>query len=409
MMVAIQDIDVYTLTPVQLMSPAFLGEGVAPQLYNTALDMIHLWKEKSRLFKGRPFVAQHDVSHGALDCIWAAAFGSQIGTVKSQYTKLSNLNKIGLPENTDSPAKVPTTPTPEAFDSIITLTNSLEIATSSPIPRWHHWFALKFYPSLVSAGKHKDKLIQDRLDEAWKRFTRGSKDDDQANCALDYLVQREVTIAKKENRPPQYDTPAIKDELFGFLIAGHDTTSTTISWGLKHLTSNQQVQANVQSALRTHHKRAHDAGHAPTVDEIVKADIPYLDATIEEFHRLGGTASSNVRRALCDTEVLGYPIPKGTDVFMINNGPGYISAPLHVDDSKRSQSSIDNKDRYGMWEVSNIGAFQPERWLKKNEKGEMEFNPRAGPAHPFGAGPRGCFGRKLGAFPFPPYNLYSPS
>ena len=50
-----------------------------------------------------------------------------------------------------------------------------------------------------------------------------------------------------------------------------------------------------------------------------------------------------------------------------------------------------------MWEVSDIGTFMPERWLSKNEKGEMEFIPRAGPLHAFGAGPRGCFGKKLAA------------
>ena len=308
---------------------------------------------------------------------------------------LANLNKLDLPRSVDSPAVIPKAPTPEAFNSILTLTHSLEIATTSPVPRWHHWFALKFYPSLVSAGKHKDKLIRDRLEGAWQKFTKAPSTERKVSSALDYIVQREVTMAKKENRPPQYDTPAIKDELFGFLIAGHDTTSTTITWGLKHLTTNQQVQSKLRSALRAHYKRAHEAGEMPTVEEIVKADIPYLDATIEEFSRLGNTASANMRRALCDTEVLGYQIPKGTDVFMLNSGPGYTMSPLYVDDSKRSKSSLDTKDRYGMWETADIGAFQPERWLEKNEKGEMEFNPRAGPTHPFGAGPRGCFGRKL--------------
>ena len=49
-----------------LMSPGFLSEACAPQLYNTALDTINLWKEKLRLTEGRPFTAQEDVSQGAL-------------------------------------------------------------------------------------------------------------------------------------------------------------------------------------------------------------------------------------------------------------------------------------------------------------------------------------------------------
>lgn len=73
----------------------------------------------------------------------------------------------------------------------------------------------------------------------------------------------------------------------------------------------------------------------PTVQEIVHSETPYLDATIEEFHRLGGTAPAIMRVALqvsdqgqyvqdrdadqCykDTQILGHHIPKGTDVFMV--------------------------------------------------------------------------------------------
>ena len=68
------------------------------------------------------------------------------------------------------------------------------------------------------------------------------------------------------------------------------------------------------------------------------------------------------------------------------NGPGYVDTLLPVEESKRSQSSQDSKDKNGAWEATNIGTFAPERWLAKGESGELEFNARAGPAHPFGAG-----------------------
>ena len=79
----------------------------------------------------------------------------------------------------------------------------------------------------------------------------------------------------------------------------------------------------------------------------------------------------------------------------MNHGPGYIESPLPVDESKRSQSSQDSKDKNGTWDVSDIGTFAPERWLIQGEGDEMEFNARAGPSQPFGGGPRGCFGRRL--------------
>lgn len=140
------------------MSTNFLSNVVAPQLYNTALDNIELWKEKIRLAQGRPFEAMDDITRGALDIIWAAAFGTEIGTQKSQIEVLSKLSKIDVPKNVDEPVKFPDAPTPEAFNSIITLTQSVEIAVNSPFPRQHHWFALKFYPRLRSAMKYKVRV-----------------------------------------------------------------------------------------------------------------------------------------------------------------------------------------------------------------------------------------------------------
>lgn len=122
---------------------------------------------------------------------------------------------------------------------------------------------------------------------------------------------------------------------------------------------------------------------------------PYVSATLEEILRCASTAPSAQRRTLVDAEVLGHHIPAGTDVFMLNNGAGYVSAPLEADEKLRSQTSRESKDKNGEWGTSNIGSFMPERWLVEKEEGQLEFDARAGPSLPFGSGPRGCFGRKL--------------
>jgi hypothetical protein len=75
------------------------------------------------------------------------------------------------------------------------------------------------------------------------------------------------------------------------------------------------------------------------------------------------------------------------------NGPSIKSAPLTIDENLRSASCRDAKDRTGMWDVTDIGLFMPERWLAQTENGEATFDPRAGPNLPFGLRPRGCFGK----------------
>lgn len=70
--------------------------------------------------------------------------------------------------------------------------------------------------------------MQERLDAAFDKFSK-RPDAGKAKCAIDLLVQRELMLAKKEQRPSSEKVEAIKDELFGFLLAGHDTTATSES------------------------------------------------------------------------------------------------------------------------------------------------------------------------------------
>ncbi|TKA29918.1 hypothetical protein B0A54_15044 [Friedmanniomyces endolithicus] len=79
-----------------------------------------------------------------------------------------------------------------------------------------------------------------------------------------------------------------------------------------------------------------------------------------------------------DTEIFGCRIPKGTDVFMLSNGPGFRTAPLHVDEAKRSKTSQESIGKNGAWDPADIGEFKPERWLVDNEKGGLAFESRAG-------------------------------
>jgi len=51
------------------------------------------------------------------------------------------------------------------------------------------------------------------------------------------------------------------------------------------------AQQKLRWALRMAFNRAYDAGESPTMEEVVKCDIPCLEATIEEMHRCGLTVS----------------------------------------------------------------------------------------------------------------------
>jgi len=186
-----------------------------------------------------------------------------------------------------------------------------------------------------------------------------------------------------------------RQQAFGYLVGGSDTTATTLAWFCKYIGDHPRVQSKLRAALRQTHADAAAERRNPNVLEITKTSVPYLDAVVEETLRLAGTAAITGRDAIVDTTVLGHPIPKGTLVLFMIKGPGTALPRITggLDESRRSASS---KPTTGNWDPEEIELYQPERWIVANaETGEEEFDPSAGPMMAFGGGPRGCFGRRL--------------
>ena len=187
------------------------------------------------------------------------------------------------------------------------------------------------------------------------------------------------------------------------ILGGFDTTSTTTLWGLKFLTDNPSVQQRLREILQSSFAEAKVENRSPSFRELGAARIPYLEAVIEEILRCAGATPALQRVSTVDTQILGYHIPKGTDVLFLTHGHSVWSPDFSVDESRRSQTSRaagEKKDQ--SWEAADITHFKPERWLvtKTLSAEDMEeieeFDGTAGPTLAFGLGTRGCFGRRLG-------------
>lgn len=178
-------------------------------------------------------------------------------------------------------------------------------------------------------------------------------------------------------------------------MAGNVAVAVNMSWGLKYFTKRQDVQARLRISLREAFSKAAIESRHPTVREITKTSVPYLDAVQEEVIRCSRTVGGIPRLTLVDAEVLGHRIPKGTNVLMLVNGPDIIAPPVgSVPESLRSANSQASKDHVPLWDPKDIHLFRPERWLK-NVDGVETFDPNAGPLLTFGGGPRGCYGRRM--------------
>nr|UUB32679.1 cytochrome P450 CYP303A1 [Dendroctonus valens] len=144
-------------------------------------------------------------------------------------------------------------------------------------------------------------------------------------------------------------------------MAGSETTSNTISFTFLYLMLNERVQKTAQKEID-----AVLAGRSPSLDD--RINMPYMEAIVLEGLRMfGGRAFTVPHRALRDTYLGGYIIPK--NVLIIANLHGSMMGP---------DSGFEKPDE-----------FIPERYLKNGKVVQVENH------LPFGLGKRRCMGEAL--------------
>ncbi len=159
----------------------------------------------------------------------------------------------------------------------------------------------------------------------------------------------------------------VAGNVFTLLLAGEDTTATSISWLLYLLSRNPEALVKAVAEVDRVLGPA-DAGASWTPE--LFAELDYLEACAHEAMRIKPVGPFNVVEALKDTTVGDVAVPKGTMVFMVMR-----------------QDNLD--ERY--FPVAR--EFQPERWLGEDAPGTVGNAKRV--SMPFGAGPRVCPGRYL--------------
>lgn len=378
-----------------VMNIDFLRKAAAPNIHKAALELVDLWRlkaESQSLYKDQAFEVHDDLKDTTLDAMWVAVVGEEPGLTSYNYRKLQKQLSGGQgPDNEPAPRG--------AFlrEEVRYIGATISKNSNHPLPKWAQIFETytpryrRFRRTVLSGvGRVMKKAV-----ERFQLLEIGQLESDVLDqCMMDLVLRRQILEARKAGRPPSDPTKDISmlDELFVMLVGGHDSTANAMTWFLRFMESNQGVQSELRAALRA----AFPGPKPPTVTEIIQAEIPYLDGACEEGLRLAGTAKANLRQAVVDTEILGYRIPKGTEIFLnlhINRQP----AP--VDEAKRSRSSQDAASKRGDGFEGpagrDLGRFEPKRWLVKNESGQDVFNPYALTNLAFGGGYRGCFGESF--------------
>ncbi|KAK7958081.1 cytochrome P450 [Apiospora saccharicola] len=403
------------------MSASFLHGVAGPTIHRGAVRLVELWRAKCDMAEGRPWSATDDLDHAVLDAVNGFAYRPNfphsalrpaIRAVQGLDAQAIQTLRSQAAAAPDQVVQFPTGPMEEVIRASMDVTQSIKHVQGSIWPALRREYVIR-KPYMRKARRIRDEFITRELREAARRMednNAASQTEKTEKSAVDLMVRRCKEAAQKEGKEPDYCSNVMKDEAFGFIIAGADTTSTTLSWGVKLLADHPAAQTKLRAALQRGFAQARSERRNPTAQEITGTTVPYLDALIEESLRMGGPIPMIDREAIEDTQVLGYPIPKGTQVLCLREGPSFVSPGFAVDEARRtklqpppsspsspssSKKKLDAAQEMA-WDAREIASFAPERWLSKAAEGkEVEYNASAGPHLAFSAGARRCFGPRL--------------
>ncbi|KAL8976684.1 MAG: hypothetical protein Q9205_007363 [Flavoplaca limonia] len=379
-----------------LMTTSFLTNHVGPAIYAKVLEVMKLLELKMELANGRPFSVKKDFEYASLDVMLEFAFGQNwVHTATGpQVELLSKLSASDVKlDAMDQPVTFPMVPIVDFLHSVYEAPEIVEKTINAIMPKLQTWWWSKqsWYKHIFDV---KERVMKEQVTLGLKNYRSGH-----VKTGIEHMLLREGTRAEKEGREPDLDSEVFRDEMFGDIVGGHHTTSGAMMWLAKCLTDLPQIQAKLRSVLYETLASAKEEDRLFTLEEIRRANLPYLDAVIEEMLRIN--AVTVTREALCDTTILGCPIKEGTQVFFVSNGPGFLSPSIPIDDSKRSSTSLEAKINATWDETQDLTIFDPERWLVRKNNGDglladdVDFDGAAGPQLVFGLGRRACWGRRL--------------
>jgi len=149
----------------------------------------------------------------------------------------------------------------------------------------------------------------------------------------------------------------LRDEVMTLFLAGHETTALALSWSWYLLASHPEAEKKFHAELDEVL-----GGRTPAVSDM--PNLKYTEMIAKEAMRLYPPAYAVGREAIEETEIGGFRVPKGTQLFafqwVTHRDPRYFDDPA---------------------------AFKPERWTSESS----EQLPRYA-YFPFGGGPRQCIG-----------------
>uniref|UniRef100_A0A8B9BND7 Cytochrome P450 family 2 subfamily W member 1 n=1 Tax=Anser brachyrhynchus TaxID=132585 RepID=A0A8B9BND7_9AVES len=191
------------------------------------------------------------------------------------------------------------------FVTLLRLIDEVMLLLGSP---FLHLF--NFYPFLGFLFK-PHKIILKKIEEVCvilKKHIKESKKNINGNSLTSYIDALVFKQEEKNKDTPFHDENVLASAL-DLLMAGTETTSTTLQWAVLLMMKYPEIQKKVHAEI----ERVLGPGCLPTFEDRKK--MPFTTAVIHEVQRFVTLLPHVPRCTSTDTHFKGYFIPKGTTVI----------------------------------------------------------------------------------------------
>ena len=220
---------------------------------------------------------------------------------------------------------------------------------------WLFWYPVPA-PLWVPTSRNK-RFIEAR--EGLHSFIRGLIQERRDSHPKNDLLQKLIDATDEDQN--SFSEQQLIDEVLTLMIAGHDTTALTLSYGLEKLSESKTTVEKLRAEIN-------EVCGDRTVSIKDLSKMPYLRMVLMEIMRLCPAVYMINRSNRKDVQFKGYKFKADTTFFL-------------------SQYAVHRHPDY--WESPD--SFNPERW----EDPELFKSPAF---FPFGGGPRSCIGNHLAMF-----------
>ncbi|KZS89245.1 cytochrome P450 [Sistotremastrum niveocremeum HHB9708] len=350
----------------KVMLPAFgMPEArvLSPVFRHAVLKMAKVWKQAIDISKDATVVnIPASLARATLDALGEAAFEYDFGSVENKENELAN-HYQNLFLKTRSQPK---------FKKVL-----FENLASAIVPLQ----VLKLVKYIPTSGiRYANRSLELSNSVASELVYQKENDIEKDKSGKDVM-----TLLVKSNNSEMDKTKLSAEEMLAqmsaLMIAGHETTSNTITWTLWELSKAPKIQSKLRDEIRYFVNEASSRG----LDQIPPEDyekMTYTTAVLKETLRYHNVVPMVSREAAKDCVIpLSKPITATT---------GEVLTQIPVKKGIKVFPSISQYNRLTEIWGENADSFWPERWLTPTNP-ELRVGAYANLAS-FGAGIHACIG-----------------